>query len=336
MPLVSVIIPTWNGRDLLRTSLASLTTQTFPDFETIVVDNGSDDGTSDFLRSDYPDVRYVRFEENRGFAAAVNAGIRASSGSIIVLMNNDTEAYPDWLEALADAFREHPEAGSCASRMVSYADRSIIDSAGDKLGLLADQVGHGERDAPWFDAPRPVLTACAGAAAYRRELFDAIGLFDEGFGTYLEDVDVGLRAQLAGFTSRYVPTARIAHMGSVTANRIGGRKLYLLMRNSLFLFFQYMPWPVVLRWGPLMVVWPFAYVLRTRNPIALAFRAVFDFLRALPAVVRRRRWVRRNRRITAAELRAMLSPPVGPVLHPRERARSPGHPADDAAGRTMP
>lgn len=326
-PRMSVVIPTWNGADILGIALRSLERQTIRDFEVVVVDNGSTDATADLLRRQHPDVRYVRFEENRGFAAAVNAGIRAARGGILVLMNNDTEADPDWLEALGSALDANPDVGFCASRMVRYDDRTIIDSAGDKLGLLADQIGHGQPDSPWFDEPRAVLTACAGAAAYRREVFEAVGLFDEGFSSYLEDVDIGVRAQLAGFRCLYVPDARIAHIGSATSSRMGGTKLYLLLRNSLFLFFQYMPWTVLLRWGPFILVWPFAYVVRTRNPIRLAGRAVFDFARRWRAVLERRRWVRRNRRISPAQFRALLSPPVGPV-----RARPPSAPAHARAG----
>lgn len=316
---ISVIIPTWNGAELLVVALESLERQTVSDFEVIVVDNGSSDGTEELMRGNYANMRYLRFADNRGFAAAVNAGIRAAAGRVLVLMNNDTEADPTWLEALTGALDAHPDVGMCASKIVRFDDRTIIDSAGDKLGLLAYQVGHGERDAPWFDEPRFVLTACAGAAAYRREVFDRIGFFDEAFTSYLEDVDIGVRAQLVGFRCLYVPTARIAHVGSATANRIGSVKLYLLLRNSLFIFFQYMPWPVLLRWGPFMFVWPFAYAMRTRNPITLAARAIFDFARALPSVRKRRAWVRDNRTITAAEFRSLLSPPVGPVRHPGSR-----------------
>ena len=317
-PHMSIVIPTWNGAHLLELALGSLRRQELQDFEIIVVDNGSVDGTRNFLQEHHPEVQFIPFEENRGFAAAVNAGIQAAAGDIVVLMNNDTEAYPDWLSELSRALAANPDVAFCASRVVRYDDRSVIDSAGDKLGLLADQIGHGEPDSEWFDTPRLVLSACAAAAAYRRELFEQIGLFDEGFASYLEDVDIGVRATLAGFRGLYVPTARIAHMGSATAQRIGGTKLYLLLRNSLFIFFQYMPPIVLLRWGGFMMLWPLFYVLRSRESVGIALRALRDFFKGVPFVIRRRRWVAENRRISTAEFRTLLSPPAGSWVHARQ------------------
>jgi GT2 family glycosyltransferase len=311
-PRVSVVIPTWNGVELLAICLPSLAVQTWRDFEVIVVDNGSTDGTDSFLRREHPHVRYVRFEENRGFAAGVNAGIRAARGEVVALMNNDTEAAPGWLAALVGALDRTPEVGFCASRMVDFHDRTRIDSAGDTYGILADQIGHGAPDGPAFDQPRRVLSASAGAAAYRRELFDRVGLFDERLGTYLEDIDLGLRAQLAGFQCEYVPDAVIYHMGSATASRASARKTYQLTRNSLFLFFQYMPRGVLLRWGGPMLAWPFYYAVRQRASPVVALRALRDLFAGLPAVVRRRREIARTRVLPDASFRALLGPPVGP------------------------
>ncbi len=297
---------------LLRGALDSLRGQSFSDLETIVVDNGSSDGTRALLKEGYPDVRLVELDRNYGFAVAVNAGIRASHGEIIVLMNNDTEAAPDWLAALLRAFEEHPEVGCCASKMMMYHDRTRIDTAGDRWCFLPDQIGHGDEDGPQYQIRRYVLTACAGAAAYRREVFELIGGFDEKFETYLEDVDFGIRAQLAGFRCLYVPDAIIYHVGSATAGkRLSERKLYFVMRNSLFLFFQYHPLRTVARWGPSMLIFPFVRSRIENMPLRLALRTTWDFIRQLPAVWHRRRWVRQHRRISAAEFRTLLAPPLG-------------------------
>jgi hypothetical protein len=307
MPRASVVIPTWNGAALLRPALASLRAQSWSDFETIVVDNGSSDDTVAMLARDYPEVRLVRFDENRGFAAAVNAGIRASSGELVVLMNNDVEADPEWLAALIRALDDRPEIGACASKMLFHADPSRVDSAGDSLGLFAHSIGHGQLDGPAFAEPRHVLSACAGAAAYRRTVLDSIGLFDERFFAYLEDVDVGVRMQLAGRLCLYVPDAVVYHHGSATARRMPETKLYLLIRNSLFLFFQYFPTRTVLAYGPAMLAWPFYRVLRDRQPIRVALRALRSFIRDLPAVRRRRAETRRTRRITDRQFLDRLS-----------------------------
>lgn len=309
---LSVVIPSWNGRELLEICLAALDRQQFRDFETIVVDGGSTDGSVEWLRAAYPAVRIVQLETNRGFAAAVNRGIEAADGDAVVLLNNDTEAEPGWLAGLVDAFERHPDAGILASRVLQYHDRGRIDSAGDMLGLLAFEIGHGEPDAPEYRTPRYVLSACAAAAAYRREVFDRIGLFDERFVSYLEDVDIGVRAAYAGFRTLYVPAAEIYHMGSATAKRMNHTKIALLLRNSLFLFFQYMPPRVLLRWGAFMLAWPFAYAIRCRVPIRLAFAALAGLARHLPAVLRRRREVRGVAAIDDRTFVQLLSPPVGP------------------------
>lgn len=311
MPRASVIIPTWNGRSLLELSLPSLAGQRFRDFETIVVDNGSTDGTAEWLAGHHPDVRLVRLPENRGFAAAVNEGIATARGELIALLNNDTEIDSGWLASLVSAFDLHPDVGICASRILNYYDRKRIDSAGDMLGLFADQIGHGALDGPDFAHSRPVLSACAAAAAYRRTVFDTVGVFDERFVSYLEDVDMGLRARHAGFQVLYVPEAVIYHMVSATSQRLNHTKLRLLLRNSLFLFFQYMPTRVVLQWGAVMLVWPFLHAHRVRAPLGVAAAALRGFVRDLPAVRRRRREVRRTRVIDDAALLDMLAPPVG-------------------------
>jgi GT2 family glycosyltransferase len=318
-PQLSVVIPTWNGRELLAVCLPSLERQSFRDFEVIVVDNGSKDDTISWLAGTHASVRVVAFNENRGFAAAANGGIRAARGSTIVLLNNDTETHPDWLAALVRAIGEHPEAGFFASRILNYYERTMIDSAGDMLGPLAYQIGHGQPDGPGFDSPRPVLSACAAAAAYRRDMLDDIGLFDESFVSYLEDVDLGLRAQYAGYSCLYVPDAVVYHMVSATARRIADTKLRLLLRNSLLLFFQYMPPLTLALWGPVMLGWPFVYVIRRGHSVRIAARALTGFVRHAPAAVRRRRAVRSRGAITDTELRRLLSPPFGTAaaVYPR-------------------
>lgn len=306
MPRVSIVIPTWNGATMLRAALRSLQGQTQRDFETIVVDNGSNDGTTAMLRTEFPHVRIVEFDRNEGFAVAANAGIRVALGEFVLLMNNDVEAAPAWVASLVAALDGHPEVGMCASRMLSYADRSVIDSAGDRLGLFAWSIGHAEPDGPRFDTPRYVFSACAGAAAYRRTVIESAGCFDERFFAYLEDVDLGARIQLAGWKCLYVPEAVVYHHGSATARRVPALKLTLLLRNSLFLFFQYMPAPTAILWTPAVLLWPLYRAAREKRPLT-ALRAFAGFFMNLPSVIERRRQVSRMRRITPAEFRSRLS-----------------------------
>lgn len=320
MPRASVIIPTWNGVEILQHALASLARQRFRDFEVVVVDNGSTDGTLRFLRDRHPEVRVVAFPENRGFAVAANAGIKVAEGEVLVLMNNDIEADPEWIGALVGGMDRYADAGACASKMLSWADPSRIDSAGDDLGLFAYAIGHGQPDGPAFGRTGEVFSACAGAAAYRRSVLEEVGLFDERFFAYLEDVDLGARIQLSGWRCVYLPDAVVHHRGSATANRVPALKLRLLMRNSLIVFFRYMPRGILALWAPVILAWPFMRVLQERQPLGLAVRALGEFLRELPGVLRTRRSIRRSARISPREFRGrlaqrLLAPGAPSALH---------------------
>lgn len=310
MPRVSVVIPTWNGSELLDRALASLERQRWRDFEVVVVDNASTDDTLAMLQRRHPDVGVVRLSENRGFAAAVNEGIRASKGSIVALLNNDAEADPAWLGRLVAAFDRHPEISSLASKMLDHHHRDIIDSAGDRLGVFASPRGHGLPDGPEYAEPREVLSPCGGAAAYRRELFDDVGFFDEAYFAWFEDVDLGMRARLAGHRCLYVPDAVVYHHGSATARRISDRAFYLRSRNAMILGFRYLPPERLVAFGLLLVTWPLVRAVVDGQRLGTAFRAVRDFVARLPGVIRERRAALGDRRIPMSELREALASPL--------------------------
>lgn len=221
MPRFSIIIPNWNGERFLEACLDSLRKQSFQDFAAIVVDNASSDNSLRLLTDHYPEVAVIRLERNTGFACAVNAGIAASKSPLIALLNNDTETDPEWLASLDSAAKSHPEAAFFASKMLDFKSRQIIDSCGNGMSWSgkAYKIGEGETDGEAWNQKRFVFGACAGAAAYRAELFEKIGPFDETFVTYLEDVDIDFRAQLAGFRCLFVPEARVYHIGSATSGK---------------------------------------------------------------------------------------------------------------------
>ncbi len=309
-PRVSVVIPTWNGEDLLPRVLDSLGSQAFRDFETIVVDNGSEDGSLDLLARRYPDVRVVGLPRNEGFASAVNAGIAASRGEIVALLNNDAVPRPGWLAALLAAADAHPEAGSFASRMLDLADPRRIDAAGDQLGIFPSNYGHGELDGDAFASPVYVLSACAGAAAYRRTALDDVGPFDERFFAYVEDVDWGVRAQLRGHDCLYVPDAVVLHEGSKTSDRMPERRFFLLMRNSLLVFFQYMPPARRLVWAPAVLLRVLMNGAAAGPGPGAGWRAIAAALRDWPRIRARRRDARRSARLSWSELRRRLALPL--------------------------
>ena len=309
MPRASLVIPTWNGATVLRACLRTLQDQTFTDFETIVVDNGSTDGTAAMLAAEFKGVRLLPLSENKGFAAATNIGLKAARGDVLVCLNNDVEAKPEWLAALVHVLDTRPEIGFVASRMLNAHQPGLIDAAGDAMSLLPWNIGRGQPDGPAFDQPRELLSACAGAAAYRRELFERVGWFDEGYFAFFEDVDIGIRAQLAGFRCWYEPKAVVLHRFSTTAGRVPEFKIFLLVRNGLKLFFQTMPLRRVIGWGPVVLLWPWLDPIFYGRPLRITARAWFAFWGKLPEVLRERRRIYAARTVPVSRLLALLEDP---------------------------
>ena len=189
----SIIIPNYNGERLLPTCLDALRGQTYREFEVIVVDDASTDGSVALLEREYPEAQVLRLERNTGLAAACNGGAAIASGDILVLLNTDTEAEPGWLAALVESLSAHPEAGSVASKMLLFDRRDTLHTAGDLYGAngIPRNRGVWERDGGQYDRSLEVFSGCGGAVAYRREAWDYVGGFDEDLFMYLEDVDLG-------------------------------------------------------------------------------------------------------------------------------------------------
>jgi GT2 family glycosyltransferase len=308
---VTVVIPNWNGRELLNRCLASLREQSFEDFDTIVVDNGSADGSVELVTRSFPEVRVLSLGENLGFSAAANAGIRASRSEYVTLLNNDTEAVPGWLGVLVAAADSHPEAGSFASKLVSLHDRRTLDGAGDTLRRsgLPYRLGHGERDLGQYEEPAYVFGACAAAALYRRGMLDEIGLFDEDFFAYCEDGDLSFRAQLAGYRCLYVPEAVVYHAGSASSG--GKRSAFatrLGTRNGLSLLVKNLPGPLLMRSLPFVAAGQLSRLLVTaasgvwRPHLA----GLAEAARLLPLMLRKREKIQNRRRVSDGYVRELL------------------------------
>lgn len=231
LPRWSVLIPTWNGRHLLAEALEGLDEQVLRDFEIVVVDDGSDDDTLAWMRAERPRDRLIESPTQGGLAAALNRGIAAAQGRFIAVLNNDAVPAPGWLAALDHAFAAAPEASFLASRILLYDDPARLHAAGDtyaRNGMPANR-GVWQANGPPYTEPCEVFGACTAAAAYRRELFDDIGVFDEDLVMYCEDVDLDWRAQMAGHRCRYVPDAIVRHRLSASAGGIVAS--YLVARN---------------------------------------------------------------------------------------------------------
>jgi len=240
-PRASVIIPNWNGLRYLRPCLVSLQAQTYPSFEVLVVDNASSDGSVEAVQREFAGVRTLALAHNGGYSGGCNAGVRQARGEIVVFLNNDIEAEPTWLEVLIDALDRHPEAGSAASRMMLYDQPTHIHSAGDLYGIdgIPESRGVWQPYGDPYDRECLVFGGCGGALAYRKSVLDEIGLFEEAFFMYCEDVDLNWRAQLAGYRCVYTPDAVVRHHLSAT----GGGKLasYYVGRNTLWVIARNYP-----------------------------------------------------------------------------------------------
>ena len=312
--MIAVIIPNWNGAHLLRTCLDALRRQRFRDFEMVVVDNGSTDGSLDLMAGEYPEVRVLAMDRNLGLAGGTKAGILATDAEIVVTLNNDTEAHPDWLGELVRALDAHPEAGSAASKLLLFDRRDVIHSAGDyyRLDGIPGNRGVWEQDDGRYAATEAVFGACAGAAAYRRRMLDDVGLFDESFFMYCEDVDLAFRAQLLGYNCIFVPTAIVYHMLSATGG--GPLASYYCGRNFLRVVVKDMPSPLLRRLWPRIVATQLRLAAEAarhlREPAARArLRGQLDALRELPALLQQRGVVQARRRVSSGYLESVMASP---------------------------
>ncbi len=299
MKRVTVVIPSWNGKDLLKPCLDSLYHQEFQDFVTIVVDNGSTDGTVPFVKEHFPQVRVISFENNAGFSAAVNAGITAAESPYIALLNNDTEVHPLWLKELVEALEADPKAGSAASKILFFSDPTSVNSAGDEFSFFG--VAYQRRlrpgDYDLFNEPRYVFSACGAAALYRKELFETIGLFDETFFAYHEDVDLGFRAQLADYRCLFAPEAIVYHKYHRTLSKGSSHWFYLRERNKYFVMIKNLPITILLICSPLIVAYEvicLAQAIWSRR-FGAYFKALWDVFVSFSFILQSRRQIQASR-----------------------------------------
>lgn len=317
-PTASVLIPTWNGKDLLRPCLESLTQQTYCDFEVIVAENGSTDGTLQMLRQEYAWVRVVALEENVGFARGVHAAYDVAKGNLIVLLNNDTEAEPTWLAELVGAAEQFPEAGSFASKILLHSDRKRLHSAGDYYGLdgVPGNRGIWEADGSAYSERGWVFGVQGAACAFRRNLLDAIGFFDEDLVSYCEDVDLNWRANLRGNRCLYVPEARVFHHVSATGG--GALASYYCGRNFIAVAVKDVPCPLWRRYWKAMLKQQLAITaaaLRSfRGEAARArLRGQLAGIALIPRMLRKRRRVQGHATADLESIEKLMGPWILPL-----------------------
>ncbi|HIY11063.1 MAG TPA: glycosyltransferase family 2 protein [Candidatus Anaerofilum excrementigallinarum] len=260
----TVVIPNLNGAGWLKDSIESIWAQTMQDLELIVVDNGSTDESLAIAQSyqGRPGYTLIQNDTNTGFSHAVNQGIRAAKGEYVALFNNDAFAEPDWLENLIAAAEQDGRIFAVSSLMIRHFERELADDAGDYVTLLGFACKRGDgMKASRYQKPGRVFSACGGAALYRKSILDEIGLFDETFFAYYEDVDISWRANSLGYKNVYCPTARCYHICGATtgAVRYNPFKSIQSGRNSILLPYKNMPILMLLLNLPFLV---FGYLLK--------------------------------------------------------------------------
>jgi GT2 family glycosyltransferase len=296
--MIDIIIPNYNGAALLPSCLESLRAQSRRDFVVSVVDDCSSDGSLALLAAHYPEVRVVALPRNRGFAAAVNAGIAATERPFVVLLNSDTEAHPRWLAELVGALERHPQYAFAASKLLLFDRRDHLHSAGDYYRPNGEPGSRGvwERDRGQYDALGEVFGPCAAAAVYRRTALEQLAedgrVLDEDLVMYCEDVDLNLRARRAGLRTIFVPTAVVYHRLSATGG--GALASYYCGRNFALVWVKNMPRPLIRRHWAALLASQLGFALQSlghlREPAARArLRGQLQALRDLPRFWRKRR-----------------------------------------------
>jgi GT2 family glycosyltransferase len=309
-PDVSIVIVSWNGRRHLDVCLESVAAQTGVTTETILVDNGSTDGTAEFVRARYPWVRLLRLEENRGFTGGNNAGAREATGRFLAFLNNDTAADPGWLRALVAAVDERNGFTLVTSRIVYMHDPEVIDSAGDSVLRCggAFKRFHGQ---PVSAALRSeeVFGVCGAAFLVLKGVFDELEGFDEDFFASHEDVDLSYRARLRGHRCRYVADAVVRHVGSATLGSVSAFSVFQSQRNLEWMYVKDTPGPLLWRSLAAHIVYntaAFAHFARI-GMLAPFVRGKLAAIAGLPSILRKRAATQRGRRVGVDAIAPMLT-----------------------------
>lgn len=313
---VSVVIPTWNQKALLAVCLESLARQTFSDFDTWVVDDASTDGTAQEVAERFPSVQVHRQERNGGFCLAVNAGIERAAGDYVVLLNDDITLAPDLLERLVAA-ADSSGAGLVAPLILWRDEPDVVYGAGDSQRMNGRPESRGFREPlEGADLSEDVFGVCAGAALYRREVFERVGVFDPRFQIYFSDSDLSFRARLAGFGARFARDAVAYHVGSASLGERTLKRTRQCYVNHMLLVVKNMPLALLIGHAPAIMRERLHQARRVFSAARVEAGAVYgirtllgawwSMLGVIPHALRERRRIQAARRIGAGELEALL------------------------------
>lgn len=320
--MVSVVIPNWNGKDVLKPCLDSLLAQTAKP-QIIVVDNGSTDGSVDFIKQNYPKVVLVELDKNYGFAGGVNAGIKKAlneGADYIALFNNDAQAKPTWLTNLIKRLKEDNQFGIVTGKLVRQ-DGQHLDSTGEFYSIwgMPFPRGRNEVDRGQYDSQTNIFAATGGASLYRTEMLNRIGLFDEDFFAYFEDVDISFRAQLAGWKVAYEPSAIAYHQVGATSSKLAGFTTYHSAKNFLLLYAKNMPLKLYLKYLPFFSIWFLRWCISStlRGKFVPFWQGVLKAISLHLSTSKKRRLIQSNRKVSVDYINKMLyhhRPPKPPKM----------------------
>jgi len=308
--LISVIILNWNGNEHLEECLHSVSKQTTKDYEIILVDNGSTDGSVNFVESRFPSIRIVKLETNKGFCGGNIIGLQHAIGEFVALLNNDTRVASNWLAELLKEMEQDPKIGICASCMIDYFKPDSLDTAGDGYDICGVGFKAGnQQQVSEYQNKRDVFGACAGAVLYRRSMLNKIGFFDEEFFAVGEDIDLSFRAKLSGYRCVYVPTAIVYHKVGQTIGSKSNFLLYHSRRNIEYTYFKNMPLPLLLLSLPLHLFYNFLTLLQavTQGRSQIFLKAKRDFLINFRAVLKKRKKIQKQRNVSLNYLLSTFS-----------------------------
>ncbi len=327
MQKTSIVIPNWNGKDSLGDCLNALKSQSQP-VDVIVVDNGSSDGSAEFIEKNYPDVILLKNARNLGFAGGVNTGIKYSlehGYDFVALLNNDAVADQKWLEHLVKFLDSHPRVGIVTGKILA-ADGKHLDSTGDIYTIwgLPFPRGRDELDSGKYDKGPWIFGASGGASLYRAKMLKAVGLFDEDFFAYYEDIDISFRAQLAGWKIAYNPQAMVRHQIGATSVAIKGFAAYQTLKNLPFLMWKNVPWPLLPKvWLRLALAWTTiaASALR-RGQFISFFKAVLVGSILWPKKLLERYKIQKNRKVSVVYIKSIITHDLPPNARKLRKLRS--------------
>ena len=308
---VYIVIPNWNGKDLIGKCLDSVLAQTNSS-NIIVVDNGSTDGSQEFIKKSYSDINLIEQDKNYGFTGGVNAGMERAidaGAEFVALLNNDAFVDNKWLKHLLKVSSQDPNVGIVTSKILR-ADKKHIDSTGDFYSIwgLPFPRGRNEIDNGQYDQQTTIFGASGGASLYKVAMLKQIGLFDQDFFAYFEDVDISFRAQLAGWHVRYAPSAVVYHEVGATSSKMGNFSRYHSSKNFMLLYAKNMPAKLYFKYLPLFVLqlmrWSISSLLRGK--IIVFLRGVAAAILLHPKTLKKRRAIQKSRKVSVSYIDGVL------------------------------